>query len=514
MFEYDQFTLQIQDDRLEATHQPAKGDTLRKSDKITLSKEWPLVIKTIERLNQGELDETELRLLGESLYNALFPGEISALFERAVRDVRHEKFKRLRVSIAMQVDSEVTSWPIEFLRSPLGWLATDSDLTLSRRLVFDEEFRQGEPNELPLKVLVTVSKPQDFDRVMSARVLEEIAHWSFQTAQQESRATPLRDQMRLANPQVGEESRPGIEIKLLGIVDDYEKEIPGIEYLKKPATFGHLREFAKPSEWRPDVLHFIGHGRYLENEGSLALVNNFTGGVDWCNSDEFTQVVGEIDPRLVVLQTCESARVGTGPGFMSLAAYLVQRSIQAVVAMQFEIQNDYAILFSTEFYKALAQGWQVDAAVQRGRWKIPNDPVENLRWKARHFGTPVLFMLNPYEIIRTSAPASRRLSDRQAAFPQSYQGGYQAGQAPGPSPQAGQGALPKTPEEKAAELYQMAGRAASMGDLISAEFLSKRAQEIQKEQEGTGALRKSMKPSRSPSDLSDTLQTPVPVDED
>ena len=54
--------------------------------------------------------------------------------------------------------------------------------------------------------------------------------------------------------------------------------------------------------------------------------------------------------------------------YSSTAAILVRRGIAAVLAMQYEISDRAAIEFSRTFYKALAYGQPIDAAVPQPVW--------------------------------------------------------------------------------------------------------------------------------------------------
>jgi hypothetical protein len=59
-----------------------------------------------------------------------------------------------------------------------------------------------------------------------------------------------------------------------------------------------------------------------------------------------------------------------------------------VVAMQFEISDDAAITFATEFYSSMVDGFPVDAAVTEARKSIRE--MSSVEW-----GTPVLYMRSP-----------------------------------------------------------------------------------------------------------------------
>ena len=75
--------------------------------------------------------------------------------------------------------------------------------------------------------------------------------------------------------------------------------------------------------------------------------------------------------RLVVLNSCEGARTTLTDPFAGVATTLVQLGVPAVVAMQFEISDEAAILFAEELYTNLI-GRQdpIDAAVAEARKAI------------------------------------------------------------------------------------------------------------------------------------------------
>ena len=91
--------------------------------------------------------------------------------------------------------------------------------------------------------------------------------------------------------------------------------------------------------------------------------------------------------RLVVLNSCEGARTTLTDPYAGVATTLVQLGVPAVVAMQFEISDEAAILFAEELYTNLI-GRQdpIDAAVAEARKAIYIE-LGTVEW-----ATPVLFM--------------------------------------------------------------------------------------------------------------------------
>ena len=72
--------------------------------------------------------------------------------------------------------------------------------------------------------------------------------------------------------------------------------------------------------------------------------------------------------------------------FSGVATSLIEREIPAVIGMQFEITDRSAIVFASEFYAALADGYPVDSAMAEARKAIYADE-NDVEW-----ATPVLFM--------------------------------------------------------------------------------------------------------------------------
>ncbi len=74
--------------------------------------------------------------------------------------------------------------------------------------------------------------------------------------------------------------------------------------------------------------------------------------------------------------------------FKGIAPKIVGQNIPVVIAMQYEIPNVFAGVFSSEFYERLAKGEPVDIAAQNGRDLLALETQH----KSRDFATPVIFM--------------------------------------------------------------------------------------------------------------------------
>ena len=137
------------------------------------------------------------------------------------------------------------------------------------------------------------------------------------------------------------------------------------------------------------VLHFIGHGIYDEDaqdgvfEGTNQKTRLVTG------RDLGLMIRGHRSLRLVVLNTCEGARMARDDPFGGVAQALVRQGIPAVISMQFEISDLAALVFSKSFYQAIADGLPVDLAMVEARKAMFADGNE-IEW-----ATPVLHLRSP-----------------------------------------------------------------------------------------------------------------------
>jgi CHAT domain-containing protein len=144
-------------------------------------------------------------------------------------------------------------------------------------------------------------------------------------------------------------------------------------------------------ELRPDIVQFMGHGRYNEDDeqGEIAFVDE-TGRADWVGEAVLAQLLGDPGdmPRLVYLHSCAGAQADYQASFAGLAPRLIRRGVQCVVAMQYAVTNRTAIAFSKGFYRALTTGLPLDEAVQAGRYSLgvlyERDP--------RLIGIPVVYL--------------------------------------------------------------------------------------------------------------------------
>lgn len=137
------------------------------------------------------------------------------------------------------------------------------------------------------------------------------------------------------------------------------------------------------------VLHFMGHGRFRQEEGAggLLFADGSSGGAYISGRELAAALKGLSELRLVVLNACRGAQVPYQPDcnpFLGVAYALIAAGVPAVVAMQFPISDEGAVDFGADFYESLVYGAPVDVSV--GQWR------QSVKCSSCEWVTPVVFL--------------------------------------------------------------------------------------------------------------------------
>ncbi len=291
----------------------------------------------------------EITLLGDFLYDLLFQGEIRDQFLKTYEAVTADEDCVLRLVLEFKGGEDFSELPWEYLHlTDLNvFAAAVSPMVLSRHVELKKELKEPDAPD-QLRLLAVVSNPSN----ARAPVI----------------AAPIVDKIR----KMSEAHR--LDVRLL-----------------EQPTRKSFEEAFRDRDWRPQILHFFGHGQFDPvRGGSLALCKPMSEREDWLPDDDLVDILGERRRlRLVVLQSCEGA---AGNEFSGVANKLVRAAVPAVVAMRYEIDNDSATCFAETFYRRLDEGWPIDSAVQAGREALVRLSDDARRFSDRRFGTPVLFL--------------------------------------------------------------------------------------------------------------------------
>lgn len=290
----------------------------------------------------------DAKRFGGQLFDALFSDRVQRLYNDALTEARGGG-RGLRITLCLSGSPELIAVPWEYLFDAPDFLAVSSFTPVVRYLDLPRGHRPLAV-EPPLRILGVVSSPAEYERldVESERTHLEGALASLT----EAGAVELRWL-----------ERPTLEALLLALQAD---------------TF--------------HVLHYVGHGSFdRELDHGLLLFEDDGGWARAITGDQLGMVLRDFTSlRLAVLNACEGARTARSDPFAGVAASLVQRDIPAVIAMQFEISDEAAIVFAKGFYSSVAIGSPVDAALATARLAMFARRSDDIEW-----GTPALFMRVP-----------------------------------------------------------------------------------------------------------------------
>ena len=303
-------------------------------------------------------DEALFREVGDVLFRALFQGQTQELFLAVwSQKVQAEEDSALRLRLNIdEAAIELAMLPWELMLWRDVFLSTQIDTLVTRQLL---NLDYGAIKSL---------------KVATPRVLIVIPGGSgLNTDAEESAITAALD-------------KAGV----------------GYETLKDKVSVQLLDDTLAEGEYA--ILHFIGHAAFEQDEtgavhGSLRF-NSPEKDIspeedeDWAPETDLQALLGNHKGlKLVALNACHTGEMTQRPddrGFWGVIPSLLRAGVPAVVAMQYAIRDDVAVLFGETFYKRLTAGkWagHVDMAVTLARnacflaW--PDD---------RGFATPALYL--------------------------------------------------------------------------------------------------------------------------
>ncbi|MGD8777117.1 MAG: CHAT domain-containing protein [Syntrophobacterales bacterium] len=345
------------------------------SDEISDDLKW---------LEARDIDRDFLIRFGMKLYNHLFMDRIAPLFDQCYGWAVAQEDSGVRLRLRIE-PPEVAVLPWEFLYSPTQacFLGTSERYALVRYLEIHQRISSLEA-PLPLRILVAIPEAV--------------------------------------------EPYPALDTKsekdnLIDILDDLQDSVK-VRFLEGKVTCTTISDALVDERYH--CFHFIGHGIFRGDRGSL-LLNSENGGVDYVDEEQFASLfANHSSMKLVVLNSCKGAEVSSIRPLVGMSPQLLRRGIPAVVAMQYGIYDEAAVLFAREFYRKLFKGWdrgRVDVAMAHARNRLASKFPEE-----RDIGTPVLFMrsregvlFNPVEgKLLKDMPISRSELDTTDAVIETY----------------------------------------------------------------------------------------------
>jgi hypothetical protein len=286
---------------------------------------------------------------GSGLYRTLFSDQTEVTLLRSISEAT-ARGAGLRIRLRLTDAPELAALPWEFLYDD----RRNRFLCLSERTPVVRYLEVPDPPRPltvsgALRILVVISSPSDLPRLSTEQ------EW----ARLSSALEPL--------------------------IRDNSVEVHCLEQ----ATLSALRRALRRQDW--NVLHFVGHGCFSTSigDGVLAFEDEQQRSREVSGQDLGILLHDHDALRLVVLNACEGARADQEDPFSGSAQALTQQGVPAVVAMQFEISDAAAILFASEMYGAICDGYSLEPAVAAARKAIFTDGNQT------EWATPVLYLRTP-----------------------------------------------------------------------------------------------------------------------
>lgn len=298
------------------------------------------ILAPVEPLQWESFAEPQLRHYGDTLWTALFPGPIAALFAQCQGYARAQDLGiRLRLIVE---DPALLAVPWELARTPQvgGYLAAEPRILFSRYILCD-----GAPLAAADKpwqeLLLVTSQPSDLDSLDIAKEEHSLAElW----------------------------------------------RSSGLQVIKPLAATARALDEALHGR-AIDILHYIGHGGAWE-DGAALYLESATGTSAPYSAAPLTHLLRQGHTvRLVYLSCCHGGTSDSAAEFLALAPALLRAGVRAVVAVQGAIRDRAASRFASEFYRYACRGFPLDFAVQRGRLTLLNE----LSATRQDFCLPILF---------------------------------------------------------------------------------------------------------------------------
>jgi len=312
------------------------------------------------KLETRDLDLEGMMQLGSELAMILLPGAVRNFYDESLASL--EPNQGLRVRLRMGTWALATlPWEYTYVRPrgapatervSLGFIVLDRRLSLVRYEIVPGAKQSLDPViENNLRVVTLTAQP----------------HGSADLA--------LDNETRLVEKAVG--------------------EVDGI--LLETVMHTTWNDFQSVLNKTVHIVHFAGHGRFdiemgadygtLEGQGSL-LFETEAGEEDPRSAQDVALNLNNTGVRFVVLSACEGGRVDGVRAWSGIAPALARSGVPAVVAMQFRVRDDKAVIFSRRFYENLAAGGSIDTATTAGRLAMFDSKSEY----GRDWGAPVLYL--------------------------------------------------------------------------------------------------------------------------
>jgi len=326
--------------------------------------------RLIPELESRRLNAEGMISLGEALGELLLPVSAKSLFKQSLARLRRDEGLRVRI---MTDTPELAELPWEFAyvasadtpsgrKDESGFLALNLRLSLVRLEYLDQP---------------TPGKHGQRDGSLRiGAVLADVVDPALARLELDKEELALRQSI---------DGLAGVEISVV-----------------RPGTLKQFEDLL--SSRSIQIFHFAGHGDFvtemgeepgvIEGRGSLIFAGDENRPVP-LDAARLALNLNNRGVQLAVLGACEAATRDSVSYWSGVAPALIRHGVPVVVGMQYTVRDANAIAFGTRFYRALANGESVDAAVCEGRLGILNRGGAG----ERDWGTPALYLQTDHPVL-------------------------------------------------------------------------------------------------------------------
>jgi len=339
------FQLTAYDDSLEVRATAPAGEG---KGKTTLPP--PDLLKQLIERDPTNIPSSVLERVGKALYQCLMVGDIAQLASEVLQDGMRSKRP---VWFELRLDADQVSlaqYPWEMIVDDFGrFLVRDGLVDITRYITYPQPpptFDAPLHDVLFLRVISQPRKLPSFDVVdLETEKIETLRHATFDQLQFKL----LIERMALWGLYFHGHGALKLQCRNCDTVNDLQAK-----------------------SCRKCSISLSG----AKQVGALAFESN--GEPDWISTEQFGSVLYNAEVQLVLLLSCETARVGDCLVFSGFAPGLILAGIPAVVGMQYPVLTGFANNFAESFYNVLREQHDVMDALRtarrmniRGAWYSP-----------------------------------------------------------------------------------------------------------------------------------------------
>jgi RNA-directed DNA polymerase len=317
------------------------------------------ILNSLKLLNNGVLILNRKDIVGERIFHSLFSGEIAKILYQSLNQLR---FNKKPIELQLRFSERDTllmrvPWELMYDGEPL---LINGAISLSRYII-----NSSPPPVFPapknLRILFIESRPKGLKPLLKENFEFNVLH---------------------------EELKELIDSKKV------------VLQKLSPPSFSKLEAILE--EFKPNILHFDGHGGFLREcpycqtynsirnnschnpackctisdvvpSSCLAFEDGELGGLDFIKSEQLSTILHKSNIKIAILSACRSGTMGETV-YSSVGPALIRTGIPVVIAMQLPIYANHAKAFVQGFYQSLLTSQSISDAVYKGRRKIFTTP--------------------------------------------------------------------------------------------------------------------------------------------